>query len=133
MAPKPPQFKFPELSHLFYRQHPAQPAKRALYVSGFQYHDEPILLTEFGGVAYQKDQQSGWGYSTARDEQDFLKRFAEIMEAVLASPVLQGYCYTQLTDVEQETIVCSPTIANLKQIQQRLPAFSKWALPRPKV
>lgn len=80
----------------------AQPAKRALYVSGFQYHDEPILLTEFGGVAYQKDQQSGWGYSTARDGQDFLKRFAEIMEAVLASPVLQGYCYTQLTDVEQE-------------------------------
>lgn len=80
----------------------AKPARRALYATGFSHSGEPILLTEFGGVAYRKSQQEGWGYSTAQDEADFLARYAEIMQAVVASPVLQGYCYTQLTDVEQE-------------------------------
>lgn len=80
----------------------ARPAQRDLYVQGFQHDGKPILLTEFGGVAYRKSQQEGWGYSTADDEADFVKRLSEIVEAVYASPILQGFCYTQLTDVEQE-------------------------------
>lgn len=80
----------------------ARPAKRDLLVTGHSYQDEPLLLSEYGGVAYRKSQQEGWGYSTASDESDFLARYAAIMDAVNASPVLQGYCYTQLTDVEQE-------------------------------
>lgn len=80
----------------------ARPAQRDLYVQGFQHDGKPILLTEFGGVAYRKSKQEGWGYSTADDEADFIKRLSEIVEAVYASPVLQGFCYTQLTDVEQE-------------------------------
>ncbi len=80
----------------------ARPANRDLYVKNYEYAGEPILLTEFGGVAYRVSQQQGWGYSTAGDEADFVKRLADILEAVYASPVLQGFCYTQLTDVEQE-------------------------------
>jgi beta-galactosidase/beta-glucuronidase len=80
----------------------ATPANRDLFVKGYQHDDEPILLTELGGVAFRKSNQEGWGYSTAHDADEFLRRYAEIMNAVLASPVLQGYCYTQLTDVEQE-------------------------------
>jgi beta-galactosidase/beta-glucuronidase len=80
----------------------ARPAKRDLYTTGFQHQGQPVLLTEYGGVAFRKSQQAGWGYSVAEDEAEFIRRYAEIVEAVLASPVLQGYCYTQLTDVEQE-------------------------------
>lgn len=80
----------------------ARPAKRDLYTTGYAHQGEPILLTEFGGVAYRKSAQEGWGYSTAADEGDFLRRLKEIMDAVLASPLLQGFCYTQITDVEQE-------------------------------
>jgi beta-galactosidase/beta-glucuronidase len=80
----------------------ARPAKRDLFVPGYQYAGQPVLLTEYGGIGYRKSDQEGWGYSVAQDEADFLRRFAEIVEAVYASPVLQGFCYTQLTDVEQE-------------------------------
>lgn len=80
----------------------ARPAKRDLYVRGVDHAGQPILLTEFGGVAYKKSAQEGWGYSTAGDEADFIDRLSAIMTAVYKSPVLQGFCYTQLTDVEQE-------------------------------
>lgn len=80
----------------------SRPAQRDLLIPGAAYKGQPLLLTEFGGVAYRKSAQEGWGYSTAEDEADFLKRLKIIMDAVHASPVLQGFCYTQLTDVEQE-------------------------------
>lgn len=80
----------------------ATPAKRDLYTTGYAHQGQPVLLTEYGGVAYRKSDAEGWGYSTAGDEAEFVQRFREIVEAVMASPVLQGYCYTQLTDVEQE-------------------------------
>jgi beta-galactosidase/beta-glucuronidase len=80
----------------------ATPAKRDLYTVEFDHQGQPILLTEYGGVAFRSSQQAGWGYSTAEDEAEFVRRYRDIIEAVLASPVLQGFCYTQLTDVEQE-------------------------------
>ena len=80
----------------------ARPAKRDLYVRGHAYGGEPILVTEFGGIGYQKDTQEGWGYTTATDDDDFLKRYEAVVSAVLASPVVQGFCYTQFSDVEQE-------------------------------
>jgi beta-galactosidase/beta-glucuronidase len=80
----------------------ARPANRDLLVPGMAYAGQPLLLTEFGGVAYRKSAQEGWGYSTAGDEADFVARLRVIMEAVHASAILQGFCYTQLTDVEQE-------------------------------
>lgn len=80
----------------------ATPAKRDLYTTGYSHQGQPILLTEYGGVAFRKSDAVGWGYSTAGDEAEFVQRLREIVEAVMASPVLQGFCYTQLTDVEQE-------------------------------
>lgn len=80
----------------------ARPANRDLYVEGFNYRDEPILITEFGGIAYQKDTQQGWGYTAATDAADFLQRYRAVVSALLQSPLVQGFCYTQLSDVEQE-------------------------------
>ncbi|MBC8098265.1 MAG: glycoside hydrolase family 2 [Armatimonadetes bacterium] len=80
----------------------ARPAKRALYAADFEHTGEPILVTEFGGIAYQKDAQQGWGYTTATDHDEFIRRYQAVIAALIASPLVQGFCYTQLTDVEQE-------------------------------
>lgn len=66
---------------------------------------QPVMLTEFGGVSYAPatERDDSWGYSTARNADDFRDRLSEILTAVDASPVLAGFCYTQLTDTRQET------------------------------
>lgn len=66
---------------------------------------QPVMLTEFGGVSFPVGAtvDGSWGYSTARDAEDFERRLTEIMDAVNASTVLRGFCYTQITDTRQET------------------------------
>lgn len=80
----------------------AKPGNRWILVPGYPYEGQPLLLTEFGGISFQKGNQEGWGYSGASNEEDFERRLADVVQGALASPVLQGFCYTQLTDVEQE-------------------------------
>ena len=38
----------------------------------------------------------------AEDEQSFLNRFQSTTNAIKKIPLIRGYCYTQLTDVQQE-------------------------------
>jgi len=79
----------------------AEPANRSVYVPGYGYRGEPILITEFGGIAFSGGEE-GWGYSTVADADEFLERYGSLVDALLRSPPVQGFCYTQLTDVEQE-------------------------------
>ncbi|GAA1394229.1 glycoside hydrolase family 2 TIM barrel-domain containing protein [Luteococcus peritonei] len=80
------------------------PAGRAIALGTDQAFDIPVILTEFGGVEFvtAPSADQTWGYSSARDAEDFEKRVREIMDAVKASPILGGYCWTQLTDTLQE-------------------------------
>lgn len=78
------------------------PACWDIYAKGYSYQGEPILLTEFGGIGFEVSEQKGWGYSSVNSEKEFLEEYRRIMDAVYASKGLWGYCYTQLTDVEQE-------------------------------
>lgn len=80
----------------------SQPAARPLYVPGSGCGGEPILVSEFGGISFAKCGEEGWGYSSAQNEEDFLRRYEAVVRPLLASPCVQGFCYTQLTDVEQE-------------------------------
>ncbi|RKM62006.1 glycoside hydrolase family 2 [Butyrivibrio sp. CB08] len=78
------------------------PGGHALFANGYQYHGEPIMVTEFGGISFCKDGTEGWGYTAASDQEDFLTRYRNVVEPLLDSPYVQGFVYTQLTDVEQE-------------------------------
>ena len=79
------------------------PAGRRMSINS-EYQDQPIMLTEFGGVSYVDSHVDGaWGYSSAQDPTQFETQVASIFRAVYSSPVLSGFCYTQLTDTEQET------------------------------
>ncbi|WP_430790566.1 glycoside hydrolase family 2 protein [Virgibacillus flavescens] len=78
------------------------PANRPIYAHGFSHRGEPIMITEYGGIAYKADQSAGWGYSAVTSSEDLLTAYANNTNALLRSSVIQGFCYTQLTDVEQE-------------------------------
>ncbi|GIP57648.1 glycoside hydrolase family 2 protein [Paenibacillus woosongensis] len=80
----------------------AMPANRRIFVGGAAYAGQPILVTEFGGIAFKASEWEGWGYSGADNEEDYLQRLKDVVDPMYASPVVQGFCYTQLTDVEQE-------------------------------
>ncbi|SDK00274.1 glycoside hydrolase family 2 protein [Sediminibacillus albus] len=81
------------------------PANRPIYASGFNHQGEPILITEYGGIAYdvkESDQPNGWGYSAVNSGEDLIDGYSRMTKALFDSPAVQGFCYTQLTDVEQE-------------------------------
>lgn len=80
----------------------AMPANRRIFVGGASYQGQPILVSEFGGIAFKKSDWEGWGYSGADNEEDYLRKLKAVVDPMFSSPVIQGYCYTQLTDVEQE-------------------------------
>lgn len=80
----------------------SMPADRYMYALGFENKGEPFLLTEYGGIAFDKGSDKGWGYTVVHDEETFLNDYRRIMEAVYSSEALHGFCYTQLSDVEQE-------------------------------
>ncbi|WP_282944887.1 glycoside hydrolase family 2 protein [Cellulomonas endometrii] len=64
----------------------------------------PVLLSEFGGVAYAPGAPEGsWGYSEARSPEDLEARLTDLLDAVRASTLLRGFCYTQITDTGLET------------------------------
>ena len=71
------------------------------FADGYPYKGQPILISEFGGIAFQTE--DGWGYGNqVKDEEAFFKRFEDIHHAVQDLEYVCGYCYTQLTDVQQE-------------------------------
>lgn len=75
--------------------------EKAAFADGYEYKGQPIMITEYGGIAFQTDK--GWGYGNqVSDEKEFLNRFKNITEAIKRIPWCCGYCYTQLTDVQQE-------------------------------
>ena len=76
---------------------------RKVYALGNEYRGQPVLLTEFGGIAMQSDHHDGnWGYnSAAQNDEELFTRLSNLMKGIYASE-FQGFCYTQLTDVQQE-------------------------------
>lgn len=68
---------------------------------GYEYKGQPIMITEFGGIAFQSDQ--GWGYGQQMEnDEEFLRRFDGLVQAIKSVDYICGFCYTQLTDVQQE-------------------------------
>lgn len=62
----------------------------------------PFFISEYGGIQWSRD-GTGWGYGRApRDKAEFYERYEGLTRALLDNPLMFGFCYTQLTDVEQE-------------------------------
>lgn len=71
-----------------------------------EYDGQPYLVDEYGGIKWVVGQQFSdisWGYGNAPKTLDeFYERLEGLTDAILSFDHICGYCYTQLTDVEQE-------------------------------
>lgn len=66
----------------------------------------PRFISEYGGIKWDvnSNMENAWGYGNApKTEEEFIERFRGLTEALMQNPYITGLCYTQLTDVEQET------------------------------
>ena len=73
---------------------------KPLFLPGYEYRGEPLLVTEFGGVALANS--GGFGWSEASNVEEFVETYREMVEALTQPGPVEGFGYTQLTDVEQE-------------------------------
>lgn len=70
-----------------------------------KYNGQPYMVDEFGGLPWIKESErsSSWGYGSNIDKiEDFYNILEKEIDALKACKHVVGFCYTQLTDVEQE-------------------------------
>jgi hypothetical protein len=81
-----------------------RPGGRILTLDGFPHRGQPIVLTEFGGIAFDKGASGGhtWGYSRANSEESFYNLYRSLLEVVNTTFMFSGFCYTQFADTFQE-------------------------------
>ena len=85
------------------------------YAKGTKYEGQPVVITECGGIAVKAatdaevsredaigKSDNEWGY-TSTSQEDFIEEYRRVIESMYASDLVNGFCFTQLTDVEQET------------------------------
>ncbi len=77
---------------------------RGAFSDGYEYKGQPIMITEFGGTAFVKDAvDAKWGYGDGvKNTDEFISRFGSLIDAIDRIPFMNGYCYTQLSDVYHE-------------------------------
>lgn len=75
---------------------------KSAFANGYQYKGQPVIISEYGGIAFNND-DSGWGYGNkVNTKEEFIQRFDSITTAVKELPYVCGFCYTQVSDVQQE-------------------------------
>jgi len=80
-----------------------QPGYRLLMLPGAARSESPVVLSEFGGISLDVGEGDSWrGYGAVRDADQLVEGYGDLVGAVLASPALMGFCWTQLTDTQQE-------------------------------
>ena len=104
-----------------YVQDPERLKKQLEFVDGYpkylgqapykevKYSGQPYFVDEFGGIKWNPSQQEenvntqSWGYGAPpKSLEEFYARLKGQVEAIVSNPDICGFCYTQLTDVEQE-------------------------------
>jgi len=82
-----------------------RPGGRILTLDGYPHRGQPIMLTEFGGIACvqaQDGEPGAWGYSVVGDAGSLGQKFEALLHAVIHTPMFSGFCYTQFADTFQE-------------------------------
>lgn len=78
------------------------PGKRRKIIGDQNNPEAPVILTEVGGIGFPDDHDDRWHFWSADTPEQLRDKYAEIIGAILASDTVVGFCYTQLTDTEQE-------------------------------
>lgn len=88
------------LPQLFKRE---RPGGRLLTLEGHPHAGQPIMLTEFGGIAFSGDPSKTWGYSRSSSPEQFAEQYRKLLDTVRSLSALAGFCYTQFADTYQES------------------------------
>lgn len=64
----------------------------------------PVFFSEFGGIKLATDDadKKSWGYGAVNSQEEFYERLENQVKFIKTIDRIVGFCYTQLTDVEQE-------------------------------
>jgi hypothetical protein len=79
-----------------------------MFVRGAAHRGQPIMLTEVGGFLMQPElPKEKWDalykiYGSCQTGEELAAKYRDLMEGIAALPFVSGFCYTQLTDIEQE-------------------------------
>ncbi|MBA2965472.1 MULTISPECIES: glycoside hydrolase family 2 protein [Ramlibacter] len=83
-----------------------RPGGRVLTLDGYPHRGQPIMLTEFGGIAFQAHSEPGarkiWGYNRAENEEEFAQLYEQLLDTIIHTALFSGFCYTQFADTYQE-------------------------------
>ena len=86
---------------LLYQEYTDKDMKVLNNLEEYKYEGQPVIMSEYGGIAINSEE--GWGYGKqVKDEKELIERFTKLTKAIKNIPYIIGYCYTQLTDVQQE-------------------------------
>ena len=83
---------------------------KPLFVLGSRFRGQPIVLSEVGGflevpkniAPADRDLLFNF-YGSWRTPEEFMAKYRDLMEGIASLGFVSGFCYTQLTDIEQET------------------------------
>ena len=75
-------------------------AGHTIFDPGYGYRGQPVLVSEFGGLRVAGS--AGWGWLEVGDDSAFVESYGELVAALMEPGPVEGFCYTQLTDVQQE-------------------------------
>ncbi len=92
-----------KLSDLFDHK---RPGGRILTLDNYPHQGQPIMLTEFGGIAYapdtSPDSNKAWGYERCWNISELQMKYTALLESINKIEIFSGFCYTQFTDTFQE-------------------------------
>ena len=83
-----------------------RPGGRILTLDNYPHQGQPVMLTEFGGIAYAPEHEpntdQAWGYERCWSISELEMKYAALLETINNIELFSGFCYTQFTDTFQE-------------------------------
>ena len=83
--------------------------EKPLFARGSKYRGQPIVLSEVGGfltipsdLPSEKRDMLYQFYASFETPDELLEKYRDLMRGISSLKFLAGFCYTQLTDIEQE-------------------------------
>jgi hypothetical protein len=83
--------------------------EKPLFARGSRYRGQPIVLSEVGGflniptgIPESKRDLLYNFYASFNTPEELLAKYRDLMHGIASMKFLAGFCYTQLTDIEQE-------------------------------
>ncbi len=83
--------------------------EKPLFSKGSRFRGQPVILTEVGGflmvppnVPQEELDVLYRFYGTTRTHEELLLKYRDLMTGLSELHFLAGFCYTQLSDIEQE-------------------------------